>query len=247
MVRVVQEIEERWGPLPVYVHPEWRERFPFLVHGITGRPPAVEAARLALGDRDAFVRELARLGGLRRVVGAEQVHGADVLVVGAGPGVGPDGAVADALITAEPRLGLAVLVADCVPVFLVDARGRAAGIVHAGWRGTAAGVLEAAIEAMRAELGVEPLELHVHLGPSICGRCYDVGPEVFEALGLPAPPHKGFLDLAGVLAARGEALGVRPDRVSRSAYCTRCDEERFHSYRGEAGTSARMAAFVALR
>lgn len=232
----------------MYVHPAWRVDFPFAVHGITGRPRTPQGERLVLGDRDAFVWELGRLARLDRMVRPEQVHGAEVLVVHPDRlGSELDGATADALITGAPRVGLAVLVADCVPVFLVDARRRAAGIVHAGWRGTAAGVLEAAVEAMRADLGVEPSELHVHLGPSICGRCYEVGPEVFEALGLPAPPHRGFLDLADVLAARGEALGVRPDRVSRSAYCTRCDAERFHSYRGEAGTSARMAAFVALR
>ncbi len=117
-------------------------------------------------------------------------------------------------------------------------------MLHAGWRGAAAGVLEAGIAALRG-WGAAPGSLWVHLGPAICGRCYEVGPEVFAALGVAPVPADRRLDLRRVLAARAHAAGIPAAQISSSAWCTRCDEGAFFSHRG--GSSGRQLGIAALR
>src|SRR5690606_18360795 len=101
----------------------------------------------------------------------------------------------DGHATRAPGLLLAVSVADCVPVSLVDPERRAVALLHAGWRGAAAGILERGLEVLAERLLARPEDLHVHLGPAICGGCYEVGPEVHRALGLPEPPAPAPVDL----------------------------------------------------
>jgi YfiH family protein len=166
--------------------------------------------------------------GVHRLASASQVHGSDV--------VQHDGMWrgwlrqrgVDGHITSTPGTALAVTVADCTPVFLAHPRGVVAAL-HAGWRGTASGILDVGLDAMSA-LGCAPAECHVHLGPSICGKCYEVGPEVFEAIHGVRPPGKGLLDVRSILAERALRRGVQ--RVTVSQFCTRCDQSRFFSHRG---------------
>ena len=149
----------------------------------------------------------------------------------------------DGHATAAAGLMLAVTVADCVPAFLVAPAQRAIAVLHAGWRGAAAGVLEAGLEAL-AGVGAAPGDLFLHLGPSICGRCYEVGPEVFTALGLPAPDRPRPLDLRSALAHRAVTLGISPRRVSVSRHCTRCTDSGLFSHRG--GDVQRQVGFLAV-
>lgn len=149
---------------------------------------------------------------------------------------------ADGLLCAGDGTLLTVTAADCVPVYLAAPEARVVGLLHAGWRGVAAGVLEAGLAGLRERHGVPPRALHVHLGVAICGDCYEVGPEVMEALGRPAA--RGLFDLRGALAARARAAGVRAERISVSAWCTACEPDRFHSHRGSRGTAGRMAAYL---
>lgn len=243
-MRTIRELEEGWGPFKVYAHADWRGEFPWLVQGCTGR-----AARDAAGaDEGEIRRTLAHAAGIGRIVRPRQQHGAEVLVVRNADAAGDDDRpAADALATAERGVGLVVLVADCVPVFLVDPGRRAVGVVHAGWRGTAAGVLEAAVARMRSDLESRPADLRLHFGPAICGDCYEVGAEVFEALRHVPPGARGFVDLAEILDARARSLGVPAGHVTRSIYCTRCDGDRFYSYRAEGARAGRMAAWIGLR
>ncbi len=224
--------------VPVHAHPEWLDRFPWLVQGTTSRGDGGDAFDLGLsgatpvGDSLARWRRLARALGMPRVAHARQVHGARILPHGPGaPGIlvsdGYDGHV-----TAEADLLLTVSVADCVPILLVDPEGRGVAALHGGWRGVAAGVLEAGVAALQATSDAHPSSLHVHFGPSICGRCYEVGPEVHVALGLPEPPSNTPVDLRAVLAERARALGVAEERITTSAYCTRCGDSPFFSHRG---------------
>lgn len=135
----------------------------------------------------------------------------------------------------------AVTVADCVPIFVAHDRG-AVAVVHAGWRGTVARLLPLAIDAM-ATRGLDPAGLAVHLGPAICGRCYEVGPDVYEQLtGWQTTRHR-HVDLRGLLAEQARLSGVR--RVSASGSCTRCDNARFFSHR--AGDSARQVGVIVSR
>src|SRR6185369_4792699 len=88
---------------------------------------------------------------------------------------------ADALITDDPGVALGVFVADCIPALIVDPRTGAVAAAHAGWRGTIAGVLPAAVRALVHELGARPDDLRVVLGPAIGSCCFEVGAEVVAA------------------------------------------------------------------
>lgn len=247
---MTQPVRERRidGAVPLFVHEEWAARFPFLVQGTTAG--GADDADLGL-FRDAPVgavmerwRRLRTATGSATAVHARQVHGARVLAHGplpAGLVIGED---ADGHATREPGLLLTISVADCVPVTLVCPEPRAVAMLHAGWRGAAAGVLEAGIAALQA-YGVGAGSLWVHLGPAICGRCYEVGPEVFAALGVAPVPADRRLDLRSVLAARAAAAGVPAAQISSSAWCTRCDAGAFFSHRG--GSSGRQLGIAALR
>lgn len=233
---VVME-EPAAGPVPLLVHPGWAARWPWLVQGTTARG-AGEGWDLALFGKGAggIVQDrwTTLLGCLpvRSAVHARQVHGAAVrLHRNLPPGLHLVPAC-DGHFTATPGLLLAISVADCVPIFLVAPGHRAVGAVHAGWRGAAAGILEAAVEAFRTRMGISAESLHMHMGPSICGACYEVGPEVFRALGEPEPPGPAPVDLPANLAARAVACGVHPSAVTRSGHCTLCGSTPLFSHRG---------------
>lgn len=183
--------------------------------------------------------------------GARQVHGTRAVRVGPaerGAGAESPSTVVpdtDALWSDDPDLSLAVLTADCAPILLADPdRGRI-GVVHGGWRGLLAGVVEAAVEAMGA-----PERLRAFVGPAIGPCCYEVGPEVARAarerLGAVVTRREGreHLDLwTGSMAALRRA-GVREAWLA--ALCTRCEPGRFYSHRaggrGRQGLVARIAA-----
>lgn len=238
---------------PAVVHPVWSERFPWLVQGTTTRRagpdgppfdlrtpgPGEESVAGAVPTSERWTA-LRRWAGARSLVRARQVHGSVVRTTAGGETSVPD---CDGHLTTEIGVLLAVTVADCVPVFLVDPEARAVALLHAGWRGVAAGILEEGIDGLGGA-GVAA-RLHLHLGPSICGACYEVGPEVWEALGLPRPPGPTPLDLRGVLVRRALEAGVAAARISRSEHCTRCGDGSFYSHRG--GDAGRQAAFLGIR
>ena len=130
---------------------------------------------------------------------------------------GVDGHATDVRGTA-----LAVTVADCTPVFVAHPNGIA--LLHAGWRGTAAHILKAGLEAMLT-FGAQPQDCQIHLGPSICVECYEVGPEVLTAVTGLYAAAKGHLDVRAVLAEQAYALGVR--QIDVSGWCTRCGRAGF--------------------
>jgi YfiH family protein len=146
-------------------------------------------------------------------------------------------------VTSEPGVLLAVSAADCVPIFVVDPRERMVAALHAGWRGVAAGVLERGLAAFSVRLS--RTELRVHLGPAICGSCYEVGPEVFEAVGLAAPGRPAPIDLRAVLARRAIEHGVEPEHVTISEHCTLCTASDLFSHRG--GDRGRQVGYLGIR
>ncbi len=154
---------------------------------------------------------------------------------------------ADAAVTFARGQVCAVLVADCLPVFLAGRAGDRVGIAHAGWRGLAAGVVEATVAA----LACAPEELVAWLGPSIGPRAFEVGPEVRDAFlvqdaGAAAAFHPGragrwLADLPGLARRRLAAAGVTT--VSGGDLCTHSDATRFYSFRRD-GATGRMAALA---
>ncbi len=198
-----------------------------------------EAVGAVIGRWAALVDDLEALG-VPRLGSATQVHGAGLQRHRAGWHGWLRARGIDGHITDVPGTALAVTVADCTPVFLAHPRGVVAAL-HAGWRGTAERILDAGLDAM-AELDCPADECVVHLGPAICGACYEVGPEVFEALTGARPLAKGLIDVRAVLAEQAERRGVR--ELSVSARCTRCDQDRFFSHRG--GDPGRQLGIIAL-
>jgi len=244
------ETEISLDGLRVVRQADWIARFPHLAQGLTTRAfdldfRFTEQATQGSPDPTDGWPTLFAATRIPEAVRCRQVHGSEVLLLDSlsTPGVRLLGD-ADALVTRQRGVLLAVTVADCVPVFIVDPERETLGLAHAGWRGAAAGVVERALERMES-VGAQVGSLHVHLGPSICGKCYEVGPEVPEALGLGAADDS-FIDLRRAIGDRVLAAGVDPGRLTVSVGCTRCESERFYSYRG-GDRGQRMCAFLGWR
>ena len=177
--------------------------------------------------------------GCTRLASSTQVHASRVVVHGAGWDGWLRVDAADGHATTERGLALAVSVADCVPVFIAHPEG-AVALLHSGWRGTAARIVERGIEAL-SHRGYSPSELRVHLGPAICGKCYEVGPEVYRQLtGRDSSGKPVRVDLRSLIAEHARGAGVR--HVTTTARCTRCDNDRFYSHR--AGDEGRQLAVI---
>ncbi len=175
----------------------------------------------------------------------QQVHGIVVHEID-GDGAAPRGP-ADAAFTRAGGRVCAIMVADCLPVLFASRDGAAVGAAHAGWRGLAAGVLEATVRAM----GVPPGGLVAWLGPSIGKQHYEVGAEVRDAFVAPDPAaaeafrpgrtDRWWCDLPWLARRRLAACGI--EAVAADGSCTFADRERFFSYRRD-GQCGRMAALV---
>lgn len=214
-------------------------------------PQAVAAHRAALK---------AALGA--RPVFLEQVHGCNVAILEEGVA---DGLLADAAVTTHPNLACTVMVADCLSVLLTLTNGAAVAAVHAGWRGLANGVIEAAVQTLRsldqsghlkasAAYATHTTDLMAWLGPCIGPGSFEVGPEVRAAFMAASPEAAaGFVPLSNgkwlanlptLARQRLNALGVRVwGNDASTAWCTFSQPQRFYSYRAQAITG-RMAACI---
>jgi YfiH family protein len=174
-----------------------------------------------------------------RLVSLRQVHGDRILVHTGGWDGWLRAGEADGHIASDRGTALAVGIADCVPVFIAHSSG-AVGLLHSGWRGTVARITSKAIEAFQ-RYGIAAEELAIHLGPAICGRCYEVSPDVREQLTGQPTIRAGNVDLRSLIAEQASTSGVKKITVDGS--CTRCDNDRFFSHR--AGDAGRQIAVIA--
>jgi polyphenol oxidase len=184
------------------------------------------------------VRATAAAHGVRRLATAAQVHGARVMVHSAGWEGWLRGPQADGHLATARDTALAVTIADCVPVFVAHPSGAVAAL-HSGWRGTAARIVEQGIAAFTHE-ALRPEDLRVHLGPAICGKCYQVSADVLRQLTGRAASAPGNVDLRALISEHARAMGVR--HISASPSCTKCDNDRFFSHR--AGDAGRQVAVI---
>ena len=148
----------------------------------------------------------------------------------------------DGHATAEPGLLLVVSVADCVPVYVAVPRTGVIALIHAGWRGVAAGILERAFALIRDRTGVSPADIVMHCGVGICGACYEVGREVFTQFPTARGAPSGHLDLRAILCDQAAVLGV--SQRSCSPWCSAHDRDRFFSHRASRGEDGRMVAYL---
>jgi hypothetical protein len=228
---------------------EWAEAYG-LVAGITTRGVGAPPFSLGLWSDEPVGQVLSRWRALRAafaprfpaIVLSHQVHGTvlewhETLPAGWLILDGLDGHA-----TAAPGVLLTVTVADCIPVYLAVPKKGALAVVHAGWRGTAGGVLARAVELLKWRAFAKTSDIVMHCGVGICGDCYEVGSEVAVRFGLPAQAGSQRLDLRAALARQARELGI--ERVSVSPWCSAHDRERFFSHRASGGRDGRMVAYL---
>ena len=203
--------------------------------GMAGQDPVAEV----MGRWWSLVESLGTYA--PRLATSRQVHGNRVLVHRLTWEGWLRADAADGHVAPERGIALAITVADCVPVFIAHPNG-ACALLHAGWRGTAARILDRGVAEL-ARAGLEPRDLRVHLGPSICGRCYEVGPDVYQQLTGHTATAARCVDLRAILAAQAREAGIA--HISISEYCSRCNNDRFFSHR--AGDAGRMLGVIVSR
>jgi YfiH family protein len=227
--------------------PAARAAFSTRIGGVSGGPfESLNLGALTDDDRDLVVENRRRLAAALgfepgRIVAGRQVHGA-ALAVHTGP-QGPSSfadpggakpAEVDGHVVNEPRLAALVFVADCLPVALAGPGGVA--MLHCGWRGLAAGIVQAGAEAVEAT--------DAAIGPGIGPCCYEVGKEVLEAFedldGGVASAR--MLDLPEVARRLLSDAGV--GRIESAGLCTSCDADNFFSHRRDAGRTGRQAGLA---
>ncbi|MES2306399.1 MAG: polyphenol oxidase family protein [Gemmatimonadota bacterium] len=239
------------GELPLWEVPGWRERFG-VVAGITGRGRGEEPFDLGLWGRaqvgavmGRWRQFLSHFADFPGALLAHQVHGGRVLCHESAPAGWTLFEGADGHVTSQPGRLLLVTVADCVPVYLVAPRQRAVALLHAGWRGTAAGILANGVALLGARTGARPEEIVGHAGVAISGPCYEVGAEVMTGVGEQAlGPGPWHLDLRSVLKSQAETIGIR--EFTLSTHCTSRERADFFSHRGSGGADGRMVAYLGL-
>jgi YfiH family protein len=220
---------------------EWAERYG-VVAGISTRPLS-----LGLWSDEPVGQVIGRWRAFRAAFGARfpaivlshQVHGIEVQWHESLP----DGWLlldgVDGHATGNHGLLLAVTVADCIPVYLADRQKGAIALLHAGWRGTAGGILSRGVDLLRRRGSAKISDIVMHCGVGICGECYEVGSEVADRFGLAGSSH---LDLRDILAQQAHGLGIRD--VSTSPWCSAEGRDRFFSHRASRGRDGRMVAYL---
>ena len=198
------------------------DEFPWLVHGFGTR----------LADLPASFARLATL---------KQIHSSSCVAARGRAGILGEG---DALLENQPGSVVAVKTADCIPILLVDDRRRAVAAVHAGWRGTVAGIAGEAVAAMGRCFGTRARDLHAAVGPGIGKCCYQVGAEVAAHFG---GQGSGHIDLADANRRQLEEAGVTGRRIYASNLCTMCRAEEFYSFRRDQDAAGRMFSFAGIR
>ena len=238
---------------------------PGFVHGFPERTGGVSTgARASLnlgwrwGDDKATVEEnrtrLAAHAGYdhAQLQVMRHVHGTNVWKVGEPLA---DDAEFDGLVTDRVGPVLPAFAADCIPMLFAEPDARVCGAAHAGWRGTVHGIARNVV-ARLIELGAQADRIRVALGPSIGPCCFEVGPEVvdeFRAAFGEVPgmvvqgPHKDHIDLRVASRAVLERAGVRPENIDTDPPCTRCEADRFFSYRRDGREGGVHMAFIGMR
>lgn len=247
-VEIVREIDVAGSPVPRMEVPGWRDRHGVLA-GLTTRGTSDDPWDLGLVGELPVGRVMGQWAAFRAaepgfslVTLGRQVHGTELAWHDGGRGwLVLDGV--DGHATSAPGVLLCVTIADCTPVYLLDAATGAMALLHAGWRGASARILDRGIRLLAGRSGTQVENIVMHCGVGICGECYEVGSEVFSAFGLPSPAGgRGRLDVRGELVSQGRALGIRS--ISTSPWCSGHEGDRFHSHRRSGGADGRMIAYL---
>jgi YfiH family protein len=193
-----------------------------------------------------------------RFVAVTQVHGVDLLVIDS---PNPDflhfqRLECDGIITNQPEVMIAVTVADCVPVLLLDPAKKVVAALHAGWKGTARNISSKAVAAMVSLFGSDPASILAAVGPAISPCCYQVDAPVLEAFrnqgggyerfSEPAGDGQWRLDMPAANAAQLRDSGLQGKNIEVAAQCVSCIPELYFSYRRDNGDTGRQMGFIML-
>ena len=192
-----------------------------------------------------------------KVASLKQVHGTHVVIVDPSQNRGDtrlqDG---DALVTNQPNVALIVRTADCVPILVANVKRRVIAAIHAGWRGTLAGVVSKTLSVLHDQFGSQPEELKVAIGPSIGPCCYEVDAPVIGPLQESVPywadvmevtgGKKAMLNLRKLVGRQFSTHGVLDSAISEADPCTRCRADLFYSYRREGTVNGTMMSGIML-
>ena len=185
---------------------------------------------------------------------AWQVHGRDVVIVDKPRKLEEAPLQADILLTDQPGVTLFMRFADCVPILLYDPQRGVVGLVHAGWQGTVKRAAAAAIQALQAHYGCQPVDVRAGIGPSIGGHHYPVGTDVVQQVqnSFNSKADNFLFQLDGQIhfdlwaANRAILENCGVERIEISGLCTACNLDDWYSHRGEHGRTGRFGALIAL-
>jgi polyphenol oxidase len=242
-----------------FVQSEALGRVPGIVHGFSTRRG--DRGDLTLGPHSSpdpmvqinRVRFLAAIGAAGwPIMKLKQVHSGIVVDMN-DTSAASDAVEGDAAVTALEGIMLAVQTADCVPVLIADSGASAVAAIHAGWRGTAAGIAEAAVARLQDRFFIDPRNLVAVIGPHIGVCCYEVGEDVLAAMpGCQVFEHKPewpkpHLNLAEANRLQLLNAGVPAEQIEISSLCTRCRPDLFHSYRRDAKKTGHMLSVIGIK
>lgn len=237
--------------------------------GITGLRTAImktddlsEAAPVCRANRDILAHQLG--SSISMELATDQKHTNNVYVatrredLGVAP-VGPGKLhrqFVDGIVTDIPDALLTAFGGDCPPVYFIDPVRKAAGLVHAGWKGTLAKIPQVAIAQMSVKFGCDPSDIYAAIGPGVCKDCYEMGDEVYDAFAEQwsredadrllsrYPGGKYHLDLREANRLTLLRAGVPADHIAISNVCTMCNVDKFYSYRGRRLENEQVAMLV---
>jgi purine-nucleoside/S-methyl-5'-thioadenosine phosphorylase / adenosine deaminase len=244
--------------------PQW-QKHQGLLHGFMGRRGGKSAGPYAglnvsyrVGDDPKVVSQnvcdLKLAVGIHdgRIVTMKQMHGDNIVEVK--DRSLKEAGEADGMISGEKDIYLGVLTADCVPLLFVAPKRKLVAAVHAGWRGTMAGIAEKTVRLFASQYGVAPSDLEVALGPSIGVCCYEVKDDVAGPLmkkwgrlttpSIAAKDGKSFINLRRLNRDILRAAGVPGSQLYQVGPCTRCAADEYFSYRREGSETGRQMSFI---
>ena len=253
---------------------DWNDRYPNLLAGFTTKNGGVSEfpfqsmnTAFHVHDLDEKVKKNRHILAnqlrfpVEKWVGAEQTHEASIVKIDnryAGLGALDYNSAlkaTDGLYTKESELLLTLCFADCVPVFFMSPEHRLIGIVHAGWKGTVAGISKSMVDIWERTEGVQPKEIYAAIGPSICQNCYTVDKKVINYLEVileeqtktaynQITDNQFQLDLKLANALILQKAGVLPENIMTTDFCTSCDDSFFFSHRRDEGKTGRMMGLI---
>lgn len=232
--------------------------YPEIIFGFTtkiskdAKPPYYFNLSYSVGDEKSIVdknrKDFYELIGLtvENVGYQRQIHSDIVQVIGCG---GDNGA-SDAMITKEKNLGLAIAVADCVPIFLYDFKNIVIAAVHSGWQGTEQKILLKTLLMMQKDYSSKPENIIAYIGPSIFQANYEVGKEFtekFDSIYLKPNDEKYLLDVSGINYKTLLDFGIPKNQIQKSELCTYEFSTLLHSYRRDGSLSGRSLGVIAIK